>query len=127
MFITRIPLIGRFNEGISVIGINTQKGKVLTEAISDKFEFSDLLSESETIESNDNFICPIIRPVERSSFYNSVMTKGYKGILKKTYFSKSYKKRLWHQYTEHLSRKRSECGFICENYDSYVNIHKGEF
>lgn len=74
-FITRIPLIGRFNEVISVIGINTQKGKVLTEAISDKFEFSDLLSESEAIESNDNFICPIIRPVERASFYNSVMTK----------------------------------------------------
>lgn len=83
----------RFKEGISVIGVNTQKGRELTKAISDKLNFFEMLTENEAVKSNDNFTHPIKRPTERSLFYDGVMTKGYRGIWEKTYFSKSYRKK----------------------------------
>lgn len=83
----------RFHEGISVVGINTEKGEILSNSISDKFAFSDTLHEKEAIISNDNFTHPIKRPMERTFFYESVKRKGYKGLWKNTYITKSYRKK----------------------------------
>lgn len=83
----------RFHEGISVVGVNTEKGEILLDSISDKFVFSDALLENEAILSNDNFIHPIKRPVERTEIYNDVLVRGYKGFWKKTYFTKTYRRK----------------------------------
>lgn len=83
----------RFHEGISVVGVNSEKGYKLSENISDKFAFYEVLSESEAIVSNDNFTHPIKRPPERTFFYDGILNHGYKGLWKKAYFSKSYRRK----------------------------------
>lgn len=82
----------RFNEGISVVGINTPQGKTLADGINDRFEFFEILSEAEAVVSNDNFTHPIKRPKERDGFYGG-FEKKYNGLWKKTYFTKTYRKK----------------------------------
>lgn len=62
-------------------------------SILDRFDFYDILSEDEAIKSNDNFTHPIKRPAERSHFYDDVLFKGYKGIWKRTYLTKTYRRK----------------------------------
>lgn len=81
----------RFREGISVVGINSEKGQRLTDCISDMFDFYEVLSESEAIASNDNFTHPVKRPTERTGFYDGVFETGYKGLWKRTYLAHTYK------------------------------------
>ncbi len=81
----------RFDEGISVIGVNTAKGRELVTHISDKFMFFDVLTEQEAIRSNDNFTHPVKKPMERNSFYR---IKRYNGLWRKTYFSKTYRRKI---------------------------------
>ena len=83
----------RISEGISVVGVNTEKGVALSKAIYNDLEFFDTLSEIEAIKSNDNFTHPIKRPVERNTFYDGVIKSGYEGLWKKTYFSRSYRRK----------------------------------
>lgn len=83
----------RFTEGISVVGVNTEKGKKLFESISGQFDFKDFLSENEAVKSNDNFTHSIKRPVERDTFYCGFVQKQYDGLWKKTYFTKTYRKK----------------------------------
>ena len=81
----------RFNEGISVVGMNSEKGYELSENISGRFAFYEVLPENEAIVSNDNFTHPIKRPPERTCFYDGILSQGYKGLWKKAYLSKSYR------------------------------------
>mgnify|MGYP005775751039 CR=1 FL=1 len=83
----------RFNEGISVVGVNTEKGIELFEKISDKFSFFEVLQEEEAVVSNDNFTHPIKRPTERNSYYDGIQKNGYRGIWRKAYFSKTYRRK----------------------------------
>lgn len=83
----------RFQDGISVVGVNSEKGNKLSEKIVGKFGFYEVLSESEAIVSNDNFTHPIKRPPERTCFYDGILNRGYKGLWKKTYFTKSYRRK----------------------------------
>lgn len=83
----------RFREGISVVGINTNKGRILTTNIFNMLNFYEDLLENEAIVSNDNFTHPIKRPLERNNFYNGIIRNGYKGLWKKTFLSKTYKKK----------------------------------
>lgn len=83
----------RFHEGISVVGVNTAKGYKFFENITDKFKFLEKLTENEAIISNDNFTHPINRPIERNFFYEGILKEGYNGLWKRTYFSKSYRKK----------------------------------
>ena len=83
----------RFHEGISVIGINNNKGQFLADFINDKFVFHEVLLEQEAIASNGNFIHPVTRPPERTTFYCNIQKHGYKGLWKKAYLSKSYRKK----------------------------------
>ncbi len=83
----------RFDEGISVVGINSEKGQSLCLEISKAFDFYDFLTEAEAIKSNDNFTHPIPRPHERSSFYNGIFKKGYRGMWKKAYLTRTYRKK----------------------------------
>lgn len=83
----------RFHEGISVVGVNSEKGYVLSEKISNRFDFYEILLEDEAIASNDNFTHSIKRPKERTSFYDGILNYGYKGLWKKVYLSKSYRRK----------------------------------
>lgn len=83
----------RFTEGISVVGVNTGKGQALADKIREDFSFYDELSEEEAVRSNDNFEHPIGRPVERSDFYKGVYEKGYRGLWKKAYLTKTYRRK----------------------------------
>ncbi len=83
----------RFNEGISVVCVSSKKGDELADEISSKFKFFEYLAESEAIASNDNFTHPVKRPKERTAFYNGIMSKGYKGVWKKAYLSKTYRRK----------------------------------
>lgn len=83
----------RFHEGISVVGVNSEKGYELSENIFGRFDFYEVLSENEAIVSNDNFTHPIKRPIERASFYDSILSQGYRGLWKKTYLSRSYRRK----------------------------------
>ncbi len=82
----------RFDEGISVASINSQKGKELVERVRDRFAFYETLTRPEAVRSNDNFEHPIKRPRERSTFYRNY-EKGYRGAWRKAYFSKTYRKK----------------------------------
>lgn len=83
----------RFNEGISVVGVNSDKGQELTRSISQYFDFFEELAEAEAIASNDNFTHPIKRGTERADFYDGMLLNGYKGIWKKTYLTKTYRRK----------------------------------
>ena len=83
----------RFNEGISVVGVNSEKGYELSESIFGRFAFYEVLPENEAIVSNDNFTHPIKRPPERTCFYEGILSQGYKGLWKKAYLSKSYRRK----------------------------------
>ncbi len=83
----------RFEQGISVVGINNEKGKKLVKDMADSCDFYDALTEKEAIKSNDNFFHPVKRPPERSSFYKSTLSNGYKKVWKRTYFTKTYRKK----------------------------------
>lgn len=83
----------RFREGISVVGVNSERGYELSENISGRFDFYEVLTENEAILSNDNFTHPIKRPPERACFYDSILSKGYKGLWIKSYLSKSYRRK----------------------------------
>lgn len=83
----------RFHEGISVVGVNTEKGYELSENISGRFDFYEVLPENEAIVSNDNFTHPIKRPPERTCFYDGILSQGYRGLWKKAYLSKSYRRK----------------------------------
>ena len=83
----------RFNEGISVVGVNSAKGLNVFALLKDKFKLCDELTEREAVKSNDNFEHPIKRPVERDGFYSHVYQGKYIGLWKKTYFTKTYRRK----------------------------------
>ena len=83
----------RFYEGISVIGVNTKKGKELSKKIAGKFSFFEVLREDEAIVSNDNFTHPIKRPIERNRYYDGIQQNGYRGLWRKAYFSRTYRRK----------------------------------
>ena len=83
----------RFAEGISVVGANTEKGRRRVLLLSDKLEFFDELTEREAIRSNDNFEHPVRRPMERNDFYKTLGVDEYKGLWKKTYFTRTYRRK----------------------------------
>ena len=83
----------RFNEGISVVGVNTTKGLNIFSLLKDKFKLCDELTEREAVKSNDNFEHPIKRPVERGDFYSHVLKGKYNGLWKRTYFTKTYRRK----------------------------------
>ena len=83
----------RFDEGISVFLTSTAKGAKLAELVKDRSALFEELNEKEAIASNDNFTHPVKRPTERTGFYNGIINKGYRGIWRKTYFTKTYRKK----------------------------------
>ena len=83
----------RFDEGISVAAANTEKGKTLAAQIQDASTMFEELTQSEAARSNDNFEHPIPRPRERSSFYTGQVLSHYRGIWKKAYLSRTYRKK----------------------------------
>lgn len=82
-----------FHEGISVVGVNSEKGKRLFDKTLNSFAFLDVLSEAEAIASNDNFLHPVRRPRERACFYTGIKQSGYRHVWCRTYFTKTYKKK----------------------------------
>lgn len=83
----------RFEEGISVVGVNSKKGNRVIEILEDKLGFYDKLTQKEAVRSNDNFEHPVKRPIERNNFYKFVGGPQYKGLWKKTYFTRSYRRK----------------------------------
>jgi len=83
----------RFDEGISVVGVNSEKGKSFVSKIKGDFAFYDNLTQNEAARSNDNMEHPIKRPNERTYFYDHSAKKRYKGLWKKAYLSKTYRKK----------------------------------
>lgn len=79
----------RFTEGISVISINTNKGRNIFNKILSNFSFVERLNQEEAIYSNDNFFHPVVRPNERSFFYKN-LNSNYKLFIR-TYLAKTYR------------------------------------
>lgn len=82
-----------FYEGISIASINTDRGCSLMMEIRPKLSFVENLTLDEAIYSNDNFQHPVKRPQEREDFFAYYRKFGYKGIWKKTYLTKTYRKK----------------------------------
>jgi len=83
----------RFEQGISMLAIHSSKGEVLFQQIKNGFEFLDELTQEEASLSNDNMKHPVKRPHERNNFYQDLMKKGYPGLWKRTYFTKTYRRK----------------------------------
>lgn len=83
----------RFNEGISVICVNSIEGDYLLNSVKNKFSMLEQLAEDDAVTSNQNFTHPVQRPIERTSYYRVGLKKGYKGIWKRTYFTKTYRRK----------------------------------
>ena len=82
----------RFNEGISVISINTAKGEELFAKVHSNFDFFEEISQKEAVQSNDNFMHAVRRPKERGTFYLNF--EQYSSIIWKTYSAKTYRKKI---------------------------------
>ncbi len=82
-----------FNEGISVISVNSPLGYDIIKEIQNQFDFLEVLPEAQAIRSNDNFLHPVKRPREREYFYKDLKKNGYCGLWKKTYFTKTYRRK----------------------------------
>ena len=83
----------RFDEGISVVGVNSGKGESLIAKIKNGFAFYDELTQKEAARSNDNMEHPIKRPRERNDFYKGKIEREYRGLWKKAYFSRTYRRK----------------------------------
>lgn len=81
----------RFDKGISVVSVNSKKGKTIADIIKQGSVFFDELTQQEAMWSNDNFNHPVSCPPERNDFYKD--QKQYRGIWEKTYFTKTYRKK----------------------------------
>lgn len=81
----------RFHEGISVVGINSSKGRNLIKAVQEDSSFFEELTKEEAHWSNDNFTHPVNCPAERQDFYTGVKT--YRGLWKKAYLTRTYRKK----------------------------------
>ena len=82
-----------FKEGISVVGVNSPAGEAFISSVIDKFRLFEKLTEEQAIRSNDNFQHPVRRPAERTEFYKTVGKKGYRGLWRKAYLSKTYRRK----------------------------------
>ena len=82
-----------FTEGISVVGVNTENGRALLDTLGSQLAFSEVLPEEQAVRSNDNFCHSIPRPKERDDFYKGRTKRGYRGLWKKAYFSKTYRRK----------------------------------
>lgn len=84
----------RYDEGISVISVNSMKGKWLAEQMKENSVLFEELAPEEAMWSNDNFLHPVPLPPERVTFYKDLLErKGYKGLWKKAYLTKTYRKK----------------------------------
>ena len=83
----------RFEEGISVVGVNSEKGNRVIGLLKNKLDFYEKLTQKEAIRSNDNFEHPVKRPIERSGFYKFSDKPKYKSLWKKTYFTRTYRRK----------------------------------
>lgn len=81
----------RFDEGISVVSVNSQKGRALAEVVQGKCDFFETLTREEAMWSNDNFDHPVKCPPERKAFYQNQPV--YRGLWKKAYLTKTYRKK----------------------------------
>lgn len=81
----------RFDEGISVVSVNSQKGSRLAEIVEKNCAFFQMLTQEEAMWSNDNFDHPVKYPAERTAFYQS--QKTYRGLWKKAYLTRTYRKK----------------------------------
>ena len=81
----------RFNEGISVVAVNSPKGATLAQVVKDGCSFYEELTQQEAMWSNDNFDHPVKYPAERTGFYKN--QKTYRGLWKKAYLTKTYRKK----------------------------------
>ena len=82
-----------FEEGISVVGVNSTEGHKLIDLVCNQFKLYEFLTEEQAIRSNDNFRHPIRRPTERDNFYKNRKNKGYYGLWRKAYLSKTYRRK----------------------------------
>ena len=81
----------RFHEGISVVSVNSQKGRTLENVVRERCAFFETLTPEEAMWSNDNFNHSVPYPPERDVFYQEQTT--YNGLWKKAYLSKTYRKK----------------------------------
>lgn len=81
----------RFHEGISVVSVNSQKGRELANVVRGGSSFFEKLTQEEAMWSNDNFDHPVKCPNERADFYKG--QKNYRGLWKKTYLTRTYRKK----------------------------------
>lgn len=114
----------KFPEGISVISVNTNKGKILFEAIKNEMIFCDELSADKAKGSNTNFYHPTPRPIIRDYFYIDLYRKSYKDFIWFVYLNRSIRKkviislygRFVPQFVKNLiSRIRFSYENICNN------------
>ena len=81
----------RFDEGISVVSVNSSKGEELAQVVKNGSSFFEELTQVEAMWSNDNFDHPVKYPPERTDFYRH--QKTYRGLWKKAYLTKTYRRK----------------------------------
>lgn len=83
-----------FHDGISVVAVNSEKGHQLCRGIEKKASHFERLQEKEAMHGNGNFYAPVVRPVDRNTFYRDKESGGYAKVWKRVYLSKTYRKKV---------------------------------
>ena len=83
-----------FPEGISIVSVNTEKGKALFNLVKDDMEFCVELPEIQAKGTNTNFYHPTQRPSTREDFYRDLNNSKYEKFIMRTFFDKTSRKKL---------------------------------
>lgn len=82
----------RFPEGISVLSVNTEKGKRTLSQVASKLKLYEKLSEKDAKGTNTNFYHSAIKPVSRNCFYKLVLSQDYEKSIQQVLFDRCCRK-----------------------------------
>lgn len=83
-----------FPEGISIVSVNTSKGRILFEEIKKLMLFCDKVPSNMAKGTNTNFYHPTVRPSSRNYFYDNLKIKQYKDYIWDIYLNKDSKRKV---------------------------------
>lgn len=83
-----------FPEGISIVSVNDEKGRILFDSIRGREEYLFDLEQKNALGTNTNFYHPTLKPSTRDGFYSNLEHLEYKAFKKRVFFDPTIRKKL---------------------------------
>lgn len=84
----------QFPEGISIVSVNSEKGKILFDTIKCEIDIKKELDQVVATGTNTNFYHPTIKPATRDVFYKGIEVMEYKDFKKRVFLDRTSRRKL---------------------------------